>query len=153
MATVTNEQFLKKFGMPGTPAALKNLVLWDVPEVLEIGVIPKKIYCNVAMITPLSQGFQNLITRGFVNELKTWDGCYNLRAIRGYERNWKNTKNVRWLSVHAFGCAFDVNAAWNALGAKPTLSAGFVKCFTDAAFEWGGKWARKDGMHFQLAAI
>lgn len=151
--SVTNEQFLAKFGMPGTKKALASLVMWDVPTVLEIGVIPKRIYCNSIMITPLSQGFQNLINRGYVKELKTWDGCYNFRPIRGYEKQWQKTKNVKYLSVHSWGGAFDVNAAWNGLGKKPTLSAGFVKCFTDAGFEWGGNWKRKDGMHFQLAAI
>jgi hypothetical protein len=35
----------------------------------------------------------------------------------------------------------------------PKLSAGFVKCFTDNGFEWGGYWQRKDGMHFQLKSI
>jgi hypothetical protein len=33
------------------------------------------------------------------------------------------------------------------------LSPGFVKCFTDNGFEWGGTWKRKDPMHFQLAEI
>ena len=35
---------LKKYGEP----AEKNnyMTLWDVPSSLEIGVIPKRIYCN-----------------------------------------------------------------------------------------------------------
>jgi len=47
----------------------------------------------------------------------------------------------------------DVNAFENAMGKEPKLSSGFVKCFTDAGFDWGGNWKRKDGMHFQLAKI
>jgi hypothetical protein len=46
--------------------------------------------------------------------------------------------------------AIDVNAFENGLGKKPKLSAGFVKCFTDAGFVWGGNFARLDGMHFEL---
>ena len=53
--------------------------------------------------------------------------------------------------VSAVVCA--VNAAWNGFGKKPTLSAGFVKCFTDGGFDWGGLWAQPDGMHFQLKSI
>ena len=47
----------------------------------------------------------------------------------------------------------DVNAAWNGFGKKPTLSKEFVKCFTDAGFDWAGTWSKPDGMHFQLKSI
>jgi hypothetical protein len=139
---VTPEMCFKKFGAPS--ASNKNLVLWDVPAALEIGVIPKRIFCNVIMIAPLSQAFQNLISRGFVKELKTWDGCFNIRFQRG-----SKTK----ASLHSWGIAIDVNAFENGLGMKPKLSPGFVKCFTDAGFHWGGTWKRPDGMHFQLSSI
>ena len=76
-----------------------------------------------------------------LNELKTFDGCFNIRKKRG----------LGSMSLHAWGLAIDVNAAWNGLNVTPVLSAGFVKCFTDAGFEWGGTWTRKDGMHFQLS--
>jgi hypothetical protein len=50
--------------------------------------------------------------------------------------------------------AIDVIAFENGLGKEPKLSPGFVKCFTDAGFEWGGTWkSRPDGMHFQLKSI
>lgn len=137
---VTSAQALKKYGAPELEA---HMVLWDVPTELEIGVIPKKLYCNKDLVEPLKQAFKNLIERDFVKELKTFDGCFNIRKKRG----------LNSLSLHSWGIAIDVNAAWNALGAKPTLSAGFVKCFTDAGFEWGGTWSRLDGMHFQLAKI
>jgi len=137
---VTSQQALKKYG---DPTLEKSLILWDVPSNLEIGVIPKRLYCNKDIIDPLSQAFKNLIDRGFVNELKTFDGCFNIRKKRG----------LNSMSLHSWGLAIDVNAAWNGLGVTPVLSAGFVKCFTDASFDWGGTWTRKDGMHFQLAKI
>ena len=137
---VTSAQALKKYG---EPTLEKNMVVWDVPTELEIGVIPKKIYCNKDLVKPLEQAFKNLIYTGFVKELKTWDGCFNIRKKRG----------LASMSLHSWGIAIDVNAAWNGLGKTPVLSAGFVKCFTDAGFEWGGTWTRKDGMHFQLKTI
>lgn len=137
---VTSAQALKKYG---DPTLEKNMVVWDVPTELEIGVIPKKIYCNKDLVKPLEQAFRNLISRGFVKELKTWDGCFNIRKKRG----------LASMSLHSWGIAIDVNAAWNGLGKTPVLSAGFVKCFTDAGFDWGGTWTRKDGMHFQLKTI
>jgi hypothetical protein len=141
---VTSKQCFDKWGDPlTTHDEGKYMAMWDVPTSLEIGVIPKRIYCNRIMVQPLTQAFTNLIQRGFINELKTWDGCFNIRKKRGLASQ----------SLHSWGIAIDVNAAWNGLGKNPQLSAGFVKCFTDAGFDWGGTWKRKDGMHFQLSKI
>jgi hypothetical protein len=141
---ITSAQCLKKWGDPTIVTnELKYMTVWDVPAHLEIGVIPKRLYCNKIIVTPLSQAFTNLIDREFVKELKTFDGCFNVRRKRG----------LKSLSLHSWGIAVDVNAAWNGLGKEPTLSEGFIKCFTDAGFDWGGTWTRKDGMHFQLKTI
>lgn len=137
---VTSTQALKKYG---DPTKELGMVLWDVPPTLEIGVIPKRLYCNRDMVQPLTTAFSNLISRDFVQELKTFDGCFNIRKKRG----------LTSMSLHSWGLAIDVNAAWNGLNVTPVLSAGFVKCFTDAGFDWGGTWKRKDGMHFQLKTI
>ena len=141
---VTSKDCLKKWGDPtDSKNEIKYMTLWDVPTKLEVGVIPKRLYCNRLMIPFLSEAFGNIIHRGYENELKTFDGCFNVRKKRG----------LTSLSLHSWGIAIDVNAAWNGLGKTPKLSAGFVKCFTDAGFEWGGTWTRKDGMHFQLKSI
>lgn len=135
---ITSKQCIDRYGAPEKESFM---VLWNVPTELEVGVIPKRIYCNRDMVTPLDNALQNLITTGFVKELKTWDGCFNIRRKKGGVSS----------SLHSWGVAIDVNAAWNGFGKKPTLSTGFVKCFTDAGFDWGGLWNKPDGMHFQLA--
>jgi hypothetical protein len=137
---VTSAQALKKYG---NPELQSHMVMWDVPGFLEVGVIPKKIYCNKDLIQPLAKALQALISTGYVKELKTWDGCFNIRKKRGGST----------MSLHSWGIAIDVNAAWNCFGCSPKLSAGFVKCFTDNGFDWGGTWTKKDGMHFQLKSI
>lgn len=137
---LTSSACLKKFGPPETE---KFMVVWDVPTELEIGAIPKKIYCNRDMVKPLEQAFRNLISRGYAAELKTWDGCFNIRKKCGQSSP----------SLHSWAVAIDLNAAWNGFGKQPTLSAGFVKCFTDAGFDWGGTWTKPDGMHFQLKSL
>lgn len=138
---LTPEMCFKKYG---DPTKEKGMILWNVPEELEIGVIPKRLYCNKDMIIPLYNAFENLIKRDCIKELKTFDGCFNIRYQRG---------SVSKASLHSWGVAIDVNAAWNGLGKIPELSSKFVQCFTDAGFDWGGLWKRKDGMHFQLAKI
>lgn len=137
---LTSKQCLAKFGDPKTE---RHMVVWDIPTELEHGHIPKKLYCNKAMIGPLSQAFRNVIDRGLVDQIKTWDGCFNIRKKRGGTTH----------SLHAWGVAIDINAAWNGFGKKPTMSPELVKCFTDAGFDWGGTWSKPDGMHFQLKSV
>jgi hypothetical protein len=137
---LTPAQCLAKYG---NPVNENNMTVWDVPANLEVGVLPKRLYCNLDMLKPLSTAFQNLIQRGCVSELKTFDGCFNIRPQRGSTSQ----------SLHSWGVAIDVNAAWNGLNVKPVLTPEFVKCFTDAGFDWGGNWQRLDGMHFQLSKL
>jgi len=137
---LTSQQCQSKYGSPELEI---GMTIWDVPPELEIGAIPKRVYCNREMVEPLTKAFKNLIETGHVKELKTWDGCFNIRRKRGASTP----------SLHSWGLAIDVNAAWNGFGKTPTLSSGFVKCFTDAGFDWGGVWSKKDGMHFQLSKI
>lgn len=138
---VTSNDCLKKYGEPSENN--KCMVLFDVPAELEIGLIPKRIYCNKDLVDPLTKAFKNLIDTGCVKEIKTWDGCFNIRKKRGLSS----------MSLHSWGLAVDINAFENGLGDEPKFSKEFVKCFTDAGFDWGGTWKRKDGMHFQLSAI
>lgn len=147
---VTSAQCLKKYGDPNLQ---KNMVIWDVPSNLEIGVIPKKIYCNKDLVLPLQQAFQNLIDTGRVSELKTWDGCFNIRKKRGLSS----------MSLHSWGIAIDMNSSDNQLGksydqlikeGKKPFSEEFLQCFRDAGFDCGGDWKnRPDRMHFQLSKI
>ena len=137
---VTSQEALKKYGPPETE---KFMVLWDVPENLELGAIPKKIYCNKDMVAPLEKAFNNIIARGLVGQIRTWNGCFNIRRKRGATSS----------SLHSWGIAIDLNAASNQFGKQPTMSPELVKCFTDAGFDWGGTWNRPDGMHFQLKEI
>lgn len=137
---VTSKECLAKYGQPEKH---NNMILWDVPTELEIGVIPKRLYCNKDIIEPLRKAFENLIRTDCSRELKTFDGCFNIRKKRGLSS----------MSLHSWGIAIDVNAFENGLNQTPKLSVNFVKCFTDAGFDWGGAWKRRDGMHFQLSKI
>jgi len=125
----------------GDPHKEKFMTMWDVPTTLEIGVIPKRIYCNHDLILPLSGAFRSLIDTGIVSELKTWDGCFNIRFVRG-------SKTV--MSLHSWGVAIDLNAFENQMGQVGKLSDGFVNCFTQNGFNYGGNFSRPDPMHFEL---
>lgn len=137
---VTSTQCENKYGDPNLKRAM---TLWLVPTHLVKGKLPAKVYCNRDMVKPLEQAFENIVKRGLVDQVESWDGCFNIRPKRG----------LKSMSLHSWGIAVDINAATNGLGAKPTMSPELVACFTDAGFHWGGVWSRPDGMHFQLAKI
>ena len=139
---VTSANCYKKYG---NPIRENNMTVWVVPNYLQMSVVPKKIYCNEDLVIPLTNAFENILERGVKDQIKTWDGCFNIRDKRASSN----------LSLHSWGIAIDINAAWNRFGKKPTMSPELVKCFIDAGFDWGGVWKAPytDGMHFQLSKI
>jgi len=89
---------------------------------------------------------------GLLDRILTYEGGYAARFIRGTQN-----RNPRPLSNHAWGTAFDINAAWNGYGSEPALlgSQGCVRELVSIAnshgFFWGGHFrGKKDGMHFEL---
>jgi hypothetical protein len=99
-----------------------------------------RMYAHEMMEAPLRRAFQNIMDRGLADEFVTFDGCLSIRQMTG----------GGGYSTHSWALAIDINAEWNRYGQEPNMSPEFVKCFTDAGFEWGGTWRTPDGMHFQL---
>lgn len=94
--------------------------------------------------------FEDIEQEGLLDRVKSFGGAYvprRIRTLKGFSPN---------LSVHAWGCAFDINAAWNGLGQKPAErgAEGCVIELLPAAytngFYWGGLFGTADGMHFQF---
>jgi predicted chitinase len=109
-----------------------------------------EIYGHKLLAGPLKMALRLVCERGLAEELKTYDGCFNIRPMKASGS----------LSVHSWGLALDFNQATNPFQDKnartwPDLitdfSDDFVKCFAEAGFEWGGLWnSIHDAMHFQL---
>lgn len=104
------------------------------------------IYGHKLLEKPLGKALGLIRSNMVGNQLKTYDGCFNIRMMKGSNR----------LSVHSWGLALDFNASTNPFRSDGRLitdfSDEFVKYFMDSGFEWGGLWnAPKDPMHFQLA--
>jgi D-alanyl-D-alanine carboxypeptidase len=105
----------------------------------------KAIYCNIDMHDQLFQSFASVAAMGLGEKLKTFDGCFNIRMVRG---------NPNHPSAHAYGLAIDLNASENGLG---QTSGGFfnepmlVNCFEAHGLNWGGRFRnRLDGMHLSF---
>jgi hypothetical protein len=134
---ITAKQCQDRYGSAKKEIAM---VLFDVPADLEIGVIPKRIYCNRDLVDPLKKAFKALIETGAVKELRDYAGCFNIRMKTG----------GKTLSTHAWGLAVDLNPSDNQYGKKPHFSEKFVQCFESNGFVWGGRWKIPDGMHYEL---
>lgn len=149
----TRQQLEDTYGVPignNWGGESKYMVMYSVPSYITqwintaTGKPLQRIYINKDMIEPLSAALQNVFQRGLLDQLKTFDGCFMVRPIRGVPNAW---------SIHSYGLAIDINAADNQLGQEPTMSPELVKCFKDANFSWGGDFTRKDGMHMEYCGI
>ncbi len=75
-----------------------------------------------------------------------YDGSFNLRPMRGGTT----------LSMHAYGCALDFDAADNPFHSEThlfTADSIIVQKFEAAGWIWGGRWLSPDAMHFQAARV
>ena len=144
MSLLTSAICEQRFGQPTPEMERKWMGMFTtgVGPVLPIHAIPTRIYCHKLLIEPFREAIELLHERKLGSQIKTWDGCFNIRVKKGGKTR----------SLHSWGLAIDINAAWNRFGADPTLSPEVIACFTEAGFNWGGTWKVKDGMHFELQA-
>lgn len=99
-----------------------------------------KIYCSKDIAKPLVNTIELLHFKELLKEIKTFDGCFNIRHIRG---------EPGALSLHSYGIAVDFNAAENQLGQDSKLSVELINVFLQMGWTWGGAFKRKDPMHFE----
>jgi len=130
-----------------------NIVKVFIPQLIGIEGAPKDgmVYFNRNGAAQLKALFAAWQKAGLLHYVKSWAGSFVPRMVRGSKTQ---------LSNHAFGSAFDINAAWNGLGKTPAAvdQAGTVIPLVAIAnahgFFWGGHYnSRKDGMHFELAVL
>ena len=135
---------IKKFGNPflNRNQVEAAMIVWVIPQDIaeNIPALPEKIFCNALMVNPLEIAFRALIRLGLHTEIKTYDGCFNIRLSR----------SGTVISKHAWGLAIDLNAADNPLNGKVTWSKPFLEVWREGKWTLGADWTKpKDGMHFQ----
>jgi len=114
------------------------MTLWHAPQ----GFPFKRVYCNTDAASDLDFIFDGILMTGLEKELKSFDGCFNIRKVRGSKKRW---------SLHSFGLAVDFNASTNRLGTFGDMHPEIVTIFESHGWKWGGNFKRKDAMHFQRA--
>lgn len=140
-----------------------NIITIEVPQLRRIpGVVYQgrrvgagpsygRVACHRLVAEQLRALWQAWEDAGLLEHVMTWEGLWVPRYVRG---------STTTLSNHCFGTAFDINAAWNALGATPTPAGKrgsveeLVPLATEHGFFWGGHFRpRADGMHFEVAKV
>lgn len=149
--TVKSSDLLARYGNPRDE---RNMGLWYCPPDLMAAnpYLPKRIYSNNDIHHMLTAALYKCHEKGVLGEITSFGGCFNIRNIRGSGQQ----------SLHSFGYAVDFNTKDNPLGKtrEQCLAAGltpftetFVRCWEATGWEWGGRWNRFDGMHFQPARM
>lgn len=145
---------------PSNPEGIRILDGWAGANIVQVhipqlaGILGAPSSCRASFHRLAGDRVAALFERwqraGLLPLVKSWAGSWAPRFVRGSRTS---------LSNHAFGTAFDINAAWNGLGAVPALAGrqGSVRELVPIAHElgfyWGGHFSRQDGMHFELARI
>jgi D-alanyl-D-alanine carboxypeptidase len=119
----------------------KWMVTWKVKE--SFPWFPNKtIYIHKDFMALLQKAFTALQQAGLHTQIKTFDGCFNIRFVRG-------SKTV--YSIHSWGCAIDLNAKDNGLATSGKWTPAFINTMEACGVFCGQNWhGRKDPMHFAL---
>ena len=101
--------------------------------------------CHRLAAPKFQAAFGKVVESNLHGSLRTFDGCFNPRHMRGSDR---------W-STHSWGIAIDIDAPWNRFGqASFEMSEDLAQCFEEEGFIWGGRWQRRpDAMHFQYCTV
>lgn len=106
-----------------------------------------RITCHRLVFPQLHAAMSQIAEEGLAGEIDPADygGCYVPRFI--------DRDPDKPLSMHAFGLAFDINVSTNHLGTRGDQQPRVVEIIESWGFEWGGRWARPDPMHFELVRL
>lgn len=145
----TTAQLIARYGNPFTDQQ-KFESDWMVVYVLpldihtRIPVLPPHIYVNRDIIQRFEATLYALIAANLYQEIRTWDGCFNVRRQRGSTT----------ISRHAFGIALDINSAWNKLNGAISWSEDFLNVWRNTGWICGADFhTRIDAMHFEQSAV
>ena len=136
------EILTQRYGKP-TAAGFETkwMETWKVQA--EFAWFPNKaIYIHKDFRAKLQLAFAALQQNNLHKEIKTCEGAFNIRLVRG-------SKSV--YSIHSWGCAIDLNAKDNPLASSGKWSPAFINTMEISGIFCGQQWiGRKDPMHFAL---
>lgn len=142
------QQLLTKYGSPDHDYIVKYCSTWHIQH--DFPWFPASAFLiNNDFKAILYKAFKALETATLHTEIKTYDGYYNDRFVRG---------SANMASLHSWACAIDLNAATNPMAVNPTAaqrqggwSPEFILTMKSAGVFFGGDFIhRSDSMHWAL---
>jgi hypothetical protein len=132
---------LQKYGEPDADYQAKFCTIWNIKADFE-WFPASRFLVNKDFMAMLVLAFQNITNANLQGEIKTFDGCYNNRMVRGAQTT----------SLHAWAAAIDLNASIEARGQTTThWTPDFLQIMKDAGIFWGGDFHTiVDNMHFAM---
>lgn len=152
--TTTNSRIPVAFAAPAQQYLYENygdpriagwenrwMMLWQVRK--DFPWFPQeKMYLHKDFQPLLKKAFDALTANGCYHEIKTFDGCFNIRHVRG---------GYSVLSIHSWGAAIDLNARDNPIATAGKWSKAFIDTMKQCGIYCGQTWTgRKDPMHFAM---
>ena len=129
----------------------RNIALIQLPQLVTLGLSKTGSVRFHRLAVDQLRGLWTAWERaGLLHHVKSWEGAYVPRYIRGSRST---------LSNHAYGSAFDINYTGNELGREPAAAGTrnsvreLVPLAHEWGFYWGGHFSRADGMHFEIARL
>ena len=104
-------------------------------------ITQSKIYILKTFKDQLLSAFTELKSRNLLHEIETFDGCFEMRMIRGVSDKW---------SIHSWAAAIDLNAKKNPLKGKIDWSNEFLTVMREYVDCGADFKNRIDGMHFEI---
>lgn len=99
----------------------------------------RSIWVHRAIKEEVESLFRMLVVFNEWRHVKTL-GCYAYRKKRKLGK----------LSTHSWAVAFDINSRTNRMRSKGDINLDLVDSFEYRGWRWGGRWRRRDPMHFQF---
>jgi hypothetical protein len=132
----------------------KNLILVPVPYRMVVSWTPDRVMTHILFHRKCADALQRVLNGILAHfgsqaaidasRMNMYSGAYMYRLKRGQHS----------LSMHAYGCAIDLDAEHNAFGSHAwTMPASVVALFDAEGATWGGRWGYPDAMHFQFANV
>lgn len=133
------------FGAPCAAACSAGRV--TLPAPLKLGwenASVTRVACHILMVPVFTAVFAEIYAAGLWHLLRTFDGIYNCRLIKG--------SGDKSTSTHSWGISIDLNAATNLQGTDGDMDPRIVGIFESHGFYWGGRFSgnRRDEMHFEF---
>lgn len=132
-----------RYGDPSNAAAFETAYIVSREHQLHDGSTVH-VRSHIAIADRLDRVFASLRESGHINQIKTYDGCFNIRKVR----------DGAALSLHSWGLAVDVNAAEFPLGSHGQEPHELAAAMQAEHLLCGEHFrCRPDAMHFEFCRV